>query len=97
MERKIPDSSMLKMRSHSIHLDNRQLMSVTGVKHVDSFNEYEVTLITDAGDLRIEGNQLHISRLNLDEGQVILEGEVIALEYSEEMPQRGNLLSRMFK
>lgn len=96
MERKILESS-LRMRSHSIHIDNRRLMSVTGVKHVDSFNEYEITLMTDAGDLRIEGNDLHISKLNLDDGQVVLEGEIIALEYADEEQPRGSIFSRMFK
>ena len=97
MERKTLDSVPLRMRSHCIHLDNRQLMSVTGVKNVDSFNEFEVTLVTDVGDLRIEGSELHISKLNLDDGQVVLEGAIIALEYSEGEPQRGSLFSRMFK
>ena len=97
MERKILESSQLRMRSHCIHMDNRQLMSVTGVKHVDSFNEYEIALLTDAGELHIEGNDLHISKLNLDDGQVVLEGEIIALEYSDEEQPRGSIFSRMFK
>lgn len=97
MERRLPESATLRMRSHSIHMDDRRLMSVTGVKHVDSFNEFEITLITDAGELRIEGQELHISKLNLDEGQVVLEGEIIALEYSDEAEPRGSIFSRMFK
>ena len=97
MERRTLESSTLRMRSHSIHIDNRQLMSVTGVKHVDSFNEFEISLITDAGDLRIEGTDLHISKLNLDEGQVVLEGEIIAMEYTDEEQPRGSLFSRMFR
>ena len=96
MERRL-ESSTLRMRSHSIHMDDRRLLSVTGVKHVDSFNEYEIDLITDAGDLRIEGRDLHISKLDLDAGQVVLEGEIIALEYSDEEEPRGSIFSRMFK
>ena len=72
-----------RIRSHSIHIDDRRLISVTGVKDVDSFNEQFVQLLTEAGELRIEGADLHITKLNLDEGQVMLEGEISALEYAK--------------
>ena len=35
-----------RIRSHSIHIDDRRLISVTGVKDVDSFNEQFVQLLT---------------------------------------------------
>ena len=56
-----------RIRNHSIHIDDRRLISVTGVKDVDSFNEQFVQLLTEAGELRIEGADLHITKLNLDE------------------------------
>ena len=85
-----------RIRSHSIHIDDRRLISVTGVKDVDSFNEQFVQLLTEAGELRIEGADLHITKLNLDEGQVMLEGEISALEY-DEGEDRGSLLGRIFR
>jgi len=40
---------------------------------------------------------MHISRLNLEDGQLIVEGHFIALEYSEEdTRRRGSLFSRLF-
>lgn len=86
-----------RMRPHAIHIEGRALTSVTGVKDVASFNEEAVELITEAGELTIEGVRLHITKLNLDEGQVVLEGEVTALEYSEAPEARGNMFSRLFK
>ncbi|MDR0841494.1 MAG: sporulation protein YabP [Christensenellaceae bacterium] len=87
-----------RIRAHSIHIDERQLMSISGVKDVDSFNEQEVQLLTEAGELRIEGAELHLTKLDLDAGQVILEGEIFALEYaSEQQASSGSLLSRLFR
>ena len=83
--------------AYSVHIEGRELMSVSGVKDVDCFNEAEIELLTDAGQLRIEGSGLHITKLSLDEGQVIVEGEILALEYSEDAQQRGSLFSRMFR
>ena len=86
-----------RIRAHSIHIDERQLMRVSGVKDVDSFNEQEVQLLTEAGELRIEGMGLHMTKLDLDAGQVILEGDILALEYVEEARPQGSLMSRLFR
>ena len=86
-----------RTRTHSVHIDNRQLMSVSGVKDVDSFNEQEVQLLTDIGELRIEGIDLHITKLNLDEGQVLLTGEIIALEYADQPETRKSLFGKLFR
>ncbi len=91
------DTGSMRIRTHAIHIDNRELMSVTGVKDVISFNEQEVRLLTEAGELHIEGMELHITKLNLDDGQVMIEGEVIALEYDETQQERGSVFSRLFR
>lgn len=90
------DQGGLRIRPHAVQIDDRQLMSVTGVKDVDSFNESEIVLMTEAGELRIDGNDLRITRLSLDDGQVLIEGLVIALEYAQEPQPRTSLISRMF-
>ena len=97
MDQRTLESGTMRIRSHAIHIDNRELISVTGVKDVDSFNDQEVQLLTEVGELRIEGNELHITKLNLDDGQIIVEGEIIALEYAESVEQRGTLFSRIFR
>lgn len=86
-----------RIRAHTLHMDNRELMSVTGVKDVMSFNEEEVLLLTENGDLCVEGDGLHITKLNLDEGHVVIEGEICSIEYEESREARGSLLSRMFR
>ena len=48
MERKLPDPSSKRLRTHVVHIENRETISITGVKAIDSFNEGEVLLITDA-------------------------------------------------
>ena len=52
------EGGTLRLRTHSIHIDNRELMSITGVKDVGSFNENEVILMTDGGGLTVEGTSL---------------------------------------
>ena len=91
------DNSALRMRTHCIHIDNREFTSVMGVRDVMSFNEQEVVLLTEVGELHIDGEGLHITKLNLDDGQVVMEGQVIAIEYDELSEERGSFFSRMFR
>lgn len=87
-----------RMRSHCVHLDGRELLSVTGVTDVLSFDENEVSLTTDAGGMNIMGSGLHVQKLDLEGGCVMIEGLVDAIEYEEAVPERkGSLLSRIFR
>ena len=86
-----------RIRSHSVHMDDRRLMSVSGVKDVDSFNEQFVQLLTEAGELRIEGADLHITKLNLEDGVVMLEGNICGVVFEDEQEERTGLWSRIFK
>lgn len=92
------DSGKSRTRTHTVHIDNRSRTSITGVSDVESFNEQEIILETEAGGLRVEGEGLHLSKLNLDDGQVVIEGEVISMEYEPATPERRpGLFSRMFR
>jgi sporulation protein YabP len=83
--------------AHSIVIQGRERITVAGVLDVDSFNETEIQLVTDLGLVTIVGEQMHISRLNLEDGQMIVEGLFVALEYSDEdVKRRGSLFSRLF-
>ena len=93
----ITEGAKLRARSHTVHMENRSRISITGVCDVESFNEQEVLLATEAGGLRVEGDNLHLSKLNLEDGQIILEGEIAALEYESVQTERSGLFSRMFR
>ena len=97
MDRILTEGSASRIRTYSVHIEGRELMSVSGVKDVDCFNETEIELVTDVGALRIEGSGLHMTKLSLDDAQVIVEGEIYALEYTDTQEQRGSLFSRMFR
>ena len=85
------------MKPHSLSLEGRQKATITGVEEVDSFNEQMVVLSTTAGTLTLLGQQLHVSHLNLENGQLLVEGEIAALEYDDCKQNRGSLLTRLFR
>lgn len=70
-------------KQHKVALTNRQTCLLTGVKDVLSFDVREVILETEQGMLTIRGEDLHVSRLSLDSGEVDLDGRVDSLIYSD--------------
>lgn len=83
MIRDLDDKKLVRGRSHSILMENRERVTITGVQDVDSFDEASVLFVTDMGYIVLHGMDLHISKLNLEEGQLIVEGEIIGLEYND--------------
>ncbi len=87
------------IRSHRLMLENRQGGTITGVLDVHSFDEAEIMLLTEAGKLMIKGEQLHVKRLNLENGEVDIEGKVNSLTYTSKTMEKKeeSLLKRMFR
>lgn len=85
---------------HNIILEDRRDLSISGVNDIDSFDENLVVLFTDMGELTIKGNNLHINKLNVDTGELTMDGEIIALFYNEDTSPKknsGGIFSRVFK
>lgn len=82
---------------HNIILEDRSLLSITGVTDIDSFDEGTVLVYTDAGELTIRGEGLHINKINLDSGELALEGDIWGIEYTDNIPAKGGFLGRLFR
>ncbi len=84
---------------HKVVIDSREKIIITAVEDVDSFNEVEVILLTNHGFITITGEDLHINKLNLDDGQLVVEGKIQSVDYAdheEERTKRG-VFSKMFR
>lgn len=81
---------------HRIALEDRSSLSVTGVEHVERFDENSIVLETTEGLLIIEGESLHIGSLRVDGGELAVEGRIDALAYEETSASRPGLLGRLF-
>ena len=89
------------IKSHKITLNNRSSGTITGVLDVISFDISEILLETEQGMLNLKGKDLHVNRVNLEKGEVDIEGAVEALQYTQipmgvKKPE-GSLLSKLFK
>ena len=85
-------------RLHRLVLSDRHTGSVTGVNDVVSFDENEILLDTTEGRLIVRGKNLHVGRLQLEEGEVDMDGEVESMVYSAkgQKAKDGSLLRHLF-
>jgi sporulation protein YabP len=79
-------------RRHRLSLDRRARLEIEGVVEVESFDDVGILLLTDCGELNIEGKELKIGVLDTDKGVLSIEGRVDAVYYSEERQKRGRSL-----
>jgi sporulation protein YabP len=90
-------------QQHILNLTNRDSLTLTGVVHVDAFDDQEIAVDTELGSLTIRGENLHIRQLSLEEGKLGVEGMVDAMAYGPrargKMPRaRGRgWLERLFR
>ena len=69
---------------HQLNLSNRGLLGVEGVINLESYDQEQIILLTGVGVLEVKGEKLHIQQLNLDQGKVTIDGEVVSLIYSDD-------------
>lgn len=92
----MPYEEMTGMQ-HRLELDGRERLVVSGVEEVERFDEEEIVMSTTAGVLVVGGTNLHIGKLNLDGGELHVDGTIHTLLYEDNAPAagRGGFLRRL--
>ena len=80
-------------------LENRNKLSISGVKDVLSFDDQVIIMETELGLLTVKGEKLKINKLSIDTSEVIVEGEITTLSYNNhsKKEQEGGLFGKIFK
>ena len=87
-------------KTHKIVLNNRKTGNFTGVLDVISFDISEILLETEQGMLNVKGKDLHVNRLNLEKGEVDIEGSIDAFSYSQipaAIKKQESFIGKIFK
>jgi len=68
--------------AHMLTMEGRTKATLTGVIAVSCFHDREIVLETTEGEVAILGERLHMGRLNLDDGQLDVTGQIAGVEYN---------------
>lgn len=67
--------------THNISITEREKILVSGVLDVESFDENEIILYTSEGGIVLNGEEFKINKLNVDNGEVEINGYLNELKY----------------
>ena len=88
----------MDFKAQNILVENRSKVTITGVEQVESFNENTIILITVKGGMTIKGEGLNVGKLNLDDGNVKIDGIINGIIYNDKgSSQKGSLIGKIFK
>lgn len=99
----MPIDERKQMTSNTIQnviLENREKLTISGVLDVLSFDDQIVIVETELGLLTVKGENLRINKLSLDTTEVIVEGTIFNLSYSEKNLDKksgSNIFGKIFK
>lgn len=82
------------LSKHKFHCDGRKFLSLCGVSKIESSNENQVICIVENYPLLITGKNLHVKKLDVEQGIVEIDGTIDMLKYQ---PEKKNILKRLFK
>lgn len=82
---------------HNCILEDRNRLSVSGVNDVGSFDEQTIVATTECGELTIQGEKLHITKLSLEVGELCIEGRINSLQYADVIEKSGSFFARVFR
>lgn len=85
--------------AHNVIIEKREKISISGVENVESFDEDKIVAETSEGTLTLEGENLHINSLSVEEGEMTVEGYIYSLVYSDGQTNfsGGSIFARLFK
>ena len=87
---------MAEGEEQGLTLSNRELLELSGVVEVMDFDENRVRLETNLGNLIVNGSDLKMQHLDLDNGELIVEGKVRELKYDKAF-KANSFFKRLFK
>lgn len=73
----------------NVIMENRKKISISGVEDIESFNEEHIILYTLCGVVIIDGHNMHISKLSIDNGETSITGEIDSIVYHDNYGRKG--------
>ncbi len=82
---------------HNFVCKERKHLELSGVKNVERFDENEFVLETSLGWMIVKGSDLVLNKLDTEHGDVIIKGNIDAIEYTSAQTKKESLLTRLFR
>lgn len=97
MEKRVENK--LEESKSNLILENRKKLALSGVIEVISFDEQKIDLTTSLGNLTIKGEELKMNKLDVQNGDVTIAGNIASIVYNGKISKKSNesIISRLFR
>lgn len=82
---------------HSVIIESRKNLNISGVKDVISFDDETIQLNTAMGRITVKGEELKIIGFNTSTGELSVQGRINAVVYISDERMRDGFLSKLFR
>lgn len=87
-----------KKGRHTLNMEERERVRIGGVMEVLSFDEDGIMMETTCGLLLLKGAGMHIGKLDLEAGDVVVDGSIDSMTYSDgTLAEKHSILGRLFR
>lgn len=93
-------TDVLSSLNHTVTLNERKNIVLTGVKKIENFDKEEFLLETTMGFINIKGSELEIIKLDTYQGNVSIKGKINSLNYLDSLNKKNteeSFFSKLFK
>lgn len=80
---------------HTLNIENRTHIFITGAVNVENFDENNMSIETTMGNLNLKGRGMHITKFDTEEGELAIDGEFDSAQYSLS-ETKGGFFSKIF-
>ena len=91
------DNATLENNYSNVTIHARRSIDVSGVSEIISYDDKSIVLVVCGDTMVIEGEQLHVTHLSVQEGKISATGKICALIYEEKTVKKGGIISGLFR
>ncbi len=82
---------------NSIYIENRAQIKISGVEDVDNFDDFNISIQTNDGELVISGEGLKINKLDVESGELTIEGRFNSMFFNDKCKkEKTSFFGRVF-
>ena len=85
-------------KTHEVKMINRETLSLSGIKRIDSFDDTEFLLDSVMGVIHIKGSKLEVTLLDTDKGDIKIKGKINSIVYvGSKKEGKESIITKLFK
>lgn len=82
---------------HTVILESRKKVKITGVNDINSFDEENISLYTVEGEMEIKGEDLKVIKIDVAVGEVSIEGLISSIGYNDMEEMKSGFFAKLFR